>query len=90
MSNGLMSYGVNKVTPVHSTMLENSNVFVTLQKGQDKVMVDTTGIVYNFIILLFSLCTPTCSISNCWRGIPAMIGVCFLLRCFLLQMNFAY
>ena len=43
-----MSYGVHKVSPVHGTMCEE--VFVTLQKGQEKVKVKTTGLVHNFII----------------------------------------
>ena len=46
-----MSYGVHKVTPVIGTMWENYKFFVTLQKGQEKVMVKTTGLVHNFIIL---------------------------------------
>ena len=33
-------------------------VFVTLQKGQEKVKVKTTGLVHNFIIL-----------ANCWTMI---------------------
>ena len=34
MSNGSMSCGVHKVTPVHGTMWENSKFFVILQKDQ--------------------------------------------------------
>ena len=45
-----MSYGVHKVTPVHGTMCETFQVSVTLQKGQEKVKVKTTGLVHNFII----------------------------------------
>ena len=49
MSNGSMNYGVYIVTPINGTMWENSKLFVTLQKGQEKVK--TTGLVHNFIIL---------------------------------------
>ena len=47
MLNSSMSYGVHKVTPRSWYKL-----FVTLQKGQEKVKVKTTGFVHNFIIML--------------------------------------
>ena len=43
-------HGVHKVTSVHGTMCEKFKVFVTLQKGKEKVKVKTTGLVRNFII----------------------------------------
>ena len=56
MSNGSMSYGIHKVTTVHGTIWKNYKFFVTLETGQEKVKVKTTGIVHNFIIL-----------ANCWN-----------------------
>ena len=47
MSNGSMSYGVHKVTPVHGTIWVNSSVLWPCKK----VKVKTTGLVHNFIIL---------------------------------------
>ena len=50
-----MSYGVHKVTPLQIVTMWRK-FFVTLQKGQRKVKVKTTGLVHNFIIL-----------ANCWN-----------------------
>ena len=45
-----------KLPPIFGAMWENSKFFVTLQKGQEKVMVKTTDLVHNFFIL-----------ANCWN-----------------------
>ena len=54
MPNGSMSYGVQKVTPVHGTIWKNYKFVETLQNGQEKVK--TTSLVHNFSIL-----------PNCWN-----------------------
>ena len=46
-----MSYGVHKVTPIHSTIWTFFKIFVNLQNGQEKVKVKTTSLVHNFSIL---------------------------------------
>ena len=48
MSNGSMSYGVHKVTPVHGTMWEKAKFFCDLAKN---VVKRSTGLVHNLIIL---------------------------------------